>query len=306
VRFFRNPAQAFMRDGLGADVSVSGSAAPEDSEMFERTLDWSWKEELLQLCLETDEPERDALKQSSLQRLKANGAIPLTQQEDKWEDWAEILLLVHETESLTRGGTEPIPAEEIVLEYSAADAGEAVDVLDSAPGGSFRTTLVLPETAVCQPDVPDGPCLQVIPCFVGDQVSGAQLIGPLMSHLRTNLSRATRTRIVYISKNNAVYQDADAMERADAEAAVKRLLYLSRAGMCAPLPFFPKTSYQLFRTRDDGSAESVWNGNPNSEGEKKKFRAFFGDDMPDFEQVEAIAEAVFGTATFHEVKGGPA
>ena len=304
--FFRNPAQAFVRDGLGADVSVSGSAASEDSEMFEGSLDWSWKEELLQLCLETDEMERPVLKHACLQRLKANGAIPLTQQEDDWDDWAEILLLVHETESLTQGGKEPIPAEEIVLEYSAADAEETSDVLDPAPGGLFRTTLDLPELTVCPPGGPDGPCLQVIPCFVGDQISGAQLIGPLMNHLRANLNRATRTRIVYKSKKDVSYLDADAMARADAKAAVKRLLYLYRAGLCAPLPFFPNSSYKLFKTKDEVSAESVWNGNPNAEGEKKRFRAFFGDDMPDPEQVEVLATAVFGAVAFHEAKGGPA
>ncbi len=304
--FFRNPAQAFVRDGLGADVSVSGAAASEDSEMFEGPLDWSWKEELLLLCLETDETERPALKHASLQRLKANGAIPLTQQEDNWEDWTEILLLVHETESMTQGRRETIPADEIVLDYSAVDAGEAADVLDPAPAGSFRTTLFLPESTVCPPDGPDGSCLQVIPCFVGDQVSGAQLIGPLMRHLRANLSRATRTRIVYKSNDSAVYMDADAMSCASAEAAVKGLLYLYCAGMCAPLPFFPKTSYKLFKTRDAGSTESVWNGNPNAEGEKKEYRAFFGDDMPAAEKVEAIAKAVFGPAAFCEVKGGSA
>ena len=40
----------------------------------------------------------------------------------------------------------------------------------------------------------------------------------------------------------AMFVEADAMEQADAEQAVKRLLYLYQAGRLAPLPFFPKAS----------------------------------------------------------------
>ena len=303
--FFRNPAQAFVRDGLDADVSVYGTASSEDSEKFDGKLDWNWKEELLRLCLDTDEAEWATLKHDSLQRLKSNGAVPLTQQDDRWEEWSEITILAHETNSLTQNGTETIPAEEVVFEYTAADAGNTAAVVRPASNGLFRTTLVLPELTVCPDGGPDGSCLQVIPCF-GDDISGAQLIEPVMKHLRANLSRKTRTRIVHVSNNNAVFLDAEAMECAEAEAAVKRLLYLYHAGMRTPLPFFPKSSCEFFRTQNVHSAESVWNGNPNAKGEKEKFRAFFGEDMPTDAPVGELAEAFFGSVEFHEVKGGRA
>ena len=303
VRFFRNPAWTFVQDGLDAAVTVFETASSEDSEPFEGRLDWSWKEELLELYLETDESERAALKHSCLQRLKANGALPLTQQEDDWRDWMEIALLAHETESLTQAGTELIPAEERVFEFTDADAGESANAIEPSLGGTFRTTLILPESKVSPSDAPDGSRIQVIPCF-GEGVSGAQMIEPVMRHLRANLDRKTRTRIVYIAKNNAAYLDAAPMEQTDAENTVKRLLYLYHAGMRTPLPFFPKTSYELYKTGNARQAESIWNGNPNAKGEKEKFRAFFGEDMPAAAQVGKLAEAFFGPAAFHEVKGG--
>ena len=305
VRFFRDPAKAFVQNGLNASVSVFEAAASEDSEKFEGRLDWGAREELLALYLETDEAERAALKHDSLRRLKADGALPLTQQEDDWQDWSEIAALACETEALTQDGTELIPAEERVFAYTAADAGKTAEIMDPVPGGTFHTTLILPELKICPTDAPDGSCIQVIPCL-GDGVSGAQLIEPVLKHLRANLSRKTRTRIVCIKKNAPVYLDADAMEPADAENAMKRLLYLYHAGLRIPLPFFPNSSYELFKTGDMKRAETVWNGNPNTKSEKERFRAFFGEDMPAAAPVAELAGAFFGSAEFREGKGGRA
>ena len=305
VRFFRDPAKAFVQNGLNASVSVFEAAASEDSEKFEGRLDWSAREELLALYLETNETERPALKHNCLQRLKADGALPLTQQEDDWQDWSEIAALARETESLTQDGTEPIPAEERIFAYTAADAGKTVEIMVPAPGGTFHTTLILPELKIYPTGAPDGSCLQVIPCL-GDGVSGAQLIEPVLKHLRANLSRKTRTRIVFIKKNTPVYLDADAMESADAEIAMKRLLYLYHAGMRIPLPFFPNSSYELFKTGDMKRAETVWNGNPNTKSEKERFRTFFGEDMPAAAQVGELTGTFFGSVEFHEGNGGRA
>ena len=305
--FFRNPAGTFVQDRLDASVSVSETASSEDSEVFEGKLPWDRKEELLQLYLETAEADRPVLKTNCPQRLKADGVLPLTQQEDTWQEWSEIAALAHETESLAQAGTELISAEERMITYTAADAGESARALGPVPSGTFRATLVLPDLKVHPTGDPDTPCIQVIPCF-GDSMSGAQLIDPVMRHLRANLSRRTRTRIIYLQNGRAAYLDADAMECADAENAVKRLLYLYRAGMSVPLPFFPKSSYELFRTGDIESAESVWNGdgNPNSKCERERFRFFFGEDMPVDAPVGELAAAFFGPAAFHEVKGGRA
>ncbi|MBR4253997.1 MAG: exodeoxyribonuclease V subunit gamma [Lentisphaeria bacterium] len=307
VSFFRNPAGTFVQDGLNAAVSVFETASSEDSEMFEGKLPWDVKENLLDLYLETDEADRAALKTNCLQRLKTDGVLPLALQEDTWQEWSEIAVLAHETETLTQAGAERIPAEERAFTYTAADAGETAGALGPVPDGAFRDTLALPELKVYQTGDPDAPLIQVIPCL-GEDISGAQRIEPVLRHLRANLSRKVRTRIVFIRNRNAAYLDADAMECADAENAVKRLLYLFRAGLRVPLPFFPKSSYELFRTGDAESAESVWNGggNPNAKGEKEKFRAFFGEDMPVSAPVGELAAAFFGSAVFHEVKGGPA
>ena len=305
VRFFRDPAKAFVQNGLNASVSVFEAAASEDSEKFEGRLDWSAREELLALYLETDEAERAALKHDCLQRLKADGALPLTQQEDNWQDWSEIAALARATESLTQDGTEPVPAEERVFTFTAADAGKAAEIMNPVPGGTFHTTLILPELNICPNGAPESSCLQVIPCL-GDGVSGAQLIEPVLKHLRANLSRKTRTRIVCIRKNNPIYWDADAMDPADAENAMKRLLYLYHAGMRIPLPFFPNSSYELLKTGDMKRAETVWNGNPNTKSEKERFRVFFGEDMPAAAQVGELAGTFFGSAEFHEEKGGRA
>ena len=304
--FFRNPAGTFVRNGLDASVTVFGNAAPEDSELFEGGLDWDLKKELLRMYLETEETDRTELKRNSLRRLKLNGAVPLTQREDDWQDWTEIAELARGIESVTATGTETIPAEEREFEYSAEDAGESGMELQSVLSGTFRTTLTLPEMKVSPSGEPDGTCIQAIPSLT-DKLSGTLLIDPIMAHLRTNLSRKTRTRIVYIgNKGSASFVEADAMESTEAEQVVKCLLYLYHAGMYTPLPFFPKASYKFFQTKNISDAESAWEGNMNSKGDAERFGAFFGGEMPSGKLVESLAEAFFGAVVFTGGKGGKA
>ena len=301
--FFRNPAGTFVRNGLDTSVTVYGNAAPEDSELFEGGLDWDLKKELLLMYLETGETDREELKRNSLQRLKLNGTIPLTQREDDWQDWTEIAELARGIESVTANGTETIPAEEREFEYSSEDAGESGAELQSVLSGTFRTTLTLPEAKVSPSGESDGTCIQAIPSLT-DKISGTLLIDPIMTHLRANLSRKTRTRIVLIgNKGSASFVEADEMERAKAEQVVKCLLYLYHAGMYTPLPFFPKASYKLFQTKSMNDAESAWEGNLNSKGDVERFGAFFGGEMPSGKLVESLAEAFFGAAVFIGGKG---
>ncbi len=302
--FYRNPAGLFVRNGLEASVNVYENASPEDSEKFEGDLEWGQKEELLRMYLETDPSDRAELKRSFLRKMKLDGVVPLTLDEDDWKIWTEIAVLAREIESVAAAGTEVIPAEERVFEYTEADAGESGRLLRNVLSGSFRTTLILPEVTVSLPDVPDGPCIQAIPCLT-DTLSGAQLIEPVLGHLRANLSRKTRTRIVSVGKNNsAVFADAEAMEQSEAETAMKRLLYLYHAGMYTPLPFFPGSSCKLYQTGSMSEAESAWNGSRYSKGDVKRFGAFFGGKMPSGELVETLAEAFFGAVVFTGAKGG--
>ena len=304
--FFRNPSGTFVRNGIDASVTVYGNASPEDSEMFEGKLDWDWKTELLQMYLAADEADRTELKHVSLKRMKLNGAVPLTQTEDDWQDWAEIVELARGIEAVTAAGTEVIPAEERDFEYTAEDAGECGVELQSVLSGTFRTTLILPEAAVSPSGDPDGTCVQAFPCMT-DRISGSLLIEPIMKHLRANLSRKTRTRIVYFKeKKGVMFMEADAMEQADAEQKVKCLLYLYRAGMLAPLPFFPNASCQLFLTGSLNDAENAWEGGYNSSGDASRFGMFFGGAMPSGALVESLAKAFFGAAVFNGGKGGKA
>ncbi|MBR3687899.1 MAG: hypothetical protein IKL85_02370, partial [Lentisphaeria bacterium] len=185
-------------------------------------------------------------------------------------------------------------------------AGESGMELQSVLSGTFRTTLTLPEMKVSPSGEPDGTCIQAIPSLT-DKLSGTLLIDPIMAHLRTNLSRKTRTRIVYIgNKGSASFVEADAMESTEAEQVVKCLLYLYHAGMYTPLPFFPKASYKFFQTKNISDAESAWEGNMNSKGDAERFGAFFGGEMPSGKLVESLAEAFFGAVVFTGGKGGKA
>ena len=179
-------------------------------------------------------------------------------------------------------------------------------MLQNVLSGTFHTTLILPETKVSPSGDPDGICVQAIPCLT-NKISGSLLIEPIIMHLRANLSRRTRTKIVYCEeKKGAVFLEADAMEQADAEQAVKRLLYLYQAGMLVPLPFFPKASCQLFQTGSITEAENAWEGDWGSSGDAGKFGMFFGGEMPSGALVESLAKAFFGAAVFTGGKGGKA
>ena len=269
--FFANPAGKYLRDTLDARVSVQESSSPEDSEPFENKLDFEVKDGLIRSYLESS--DRDALKGVSLRRLKADGSISLTQDADEWEDWSDIAMIVQRMETDAAGLTEyPVPAGEMLFEYSAADADELAGMIfDPVPGDIFQTMLILPDTQVYQPESPDEPCVRM-EWSLAKKVSGSMLIRPLMNHLRANLARKTATRLLYLDKDKRVISlKADAMEQTDAEKIMKRFLCLYHAGMRKPLPFFPKTSYAYYAEADElkkrSQAESYWNGSQNSKGE---------------------------------------
>ena len=300
-RFFANPAEQFVRGRLDARLSVRETSSPEDSEPFDSMLDYGVKDALIRSCLES--PDRDALESVSLRRLKADGSVPLMQGESDWQDWADAAAIADDMESVTGGMTKvTIPASETVFEYSAADVGELANLIYNAvPAGTLRSTLILPEATVYRPEDPAAPCVRLEWCF-GKDLSGSQLVRPILDHLRVNLDRKTATRLVYLNRQNRVTAArAEAMEPAQAEAAMKRLLCLYHAGMLKPLPFFPKTSYAWFTGADDQKqekAEAAWSGGGNAKGEVDKFGMFFGPELPSGGSFPGLAEAFFGAAVF--------
>lgn len=304
--FFANPAGKYVRDGLDARLSVQESSSPEDSESFGNKLDFDVKDKLFRSYL--DASDRDALKDISLRKLKADGSMPLTQNADDWGDWSDMVTLAQGLETdETRLAEQPIPAGEMDFEYSAEDAGELAGLFhDAVPGDIFRTTLFLPELTVHQPENPDEPCVRMT-WSLARNISGSQLIRPVLDHLRANLARKTATRILYLNKQNRLaVMNADAMERSEAEKIVKRFLLLYHAGMRKPLPFFPKTSYAYFSETDErkkvSAAASCWSGYGESKGEVDKFGDFFGTELPVSDCFKQLAEAFFGAVVFHQEK----
>jgi len=302
--FFANPAGTFVRDTLDARVSVQESSSPEDSEPFENKLDFDVKDALFRSCLEAS--DRDALKGVALRRLKADGRISLMQDADGWRDWSDMMTLAQGLEANGSLQAEQlIPAEETVLEYSAADAGELAGLIyDTVPRGTFRTALVLPDMKVHQPENPDGPFVRM-EWSLARNISGSQLIRPILNHLRANLAGKTVTKLVYLNKSNSIsVMTADAMEQADAEKTVKKFLCLYHAGMQKPLPFFPKASYAYYAGTDERKkrslAESCWNSNINSKGEVEKFGDFFGLALPVSDTFKSLADAFFGSVVFRQ------
>ncbi len=303
-RFFTKPADQFVRDSLDACLSVSETSSPEDSEPFETRLDFGMKDELFRSCLEASGSDRDALEHVALRRLKVNGIVPLTQNEDDWKDWTDMAALVQEIESRAQAMTEePIRAEERDFEWSAADAGSLAGMIfDAVPGGTFRTTLILPDAKVFRPENPDEPCVLFTGSFA-KEISGTQLVRPILDHVRANLDRKTETTIIYLNRQGRIsVMKANAMEQSDAERAMKLFLCLYHAGMRKPLPFFPKASYAYFAEPDEQkkvpAAEDGWNGGTNSTGDVERFGKYFGTELPADDCFKALARAFFETVVF--------
>ena len=171
----------------------------------------------------------------------------------------------------------------------------------------FRTTLILPDMKVYRTDNPDEPCVRMEWSFT-KELSGSQLVRPILNHLCANLNRKTVTRIVCLDKTKYVISKADAMEQAEAETTMKRFLCLYHAGMRKPLPFFPKASYACYAEADErkkrAKAEARWNGYGNSKGEVEKFGGFFGSELPAGDAFERLAEAFFGAVVFRPEDSG--
>jgi len=304
--FFTKPAEQFVRDGLDARLSVSETSSPEDSEPFETDLDFGEKDELFRSYLEAAGSDRNALEQVALRRLKVNGCVRLTQNEDDWQDWTEAAALAQEIEARTQNMTEhTIRAEEMEFECSAADAGALAGLIyDSVPTGTFRATLILPDAKVYRPENPEGPCVQMAGSFA-KKIAGSQLVRPILDHIRANLVRKTETRIVFLGDRKRIVAKADAMEPSEAERVMRLFLCLYHAGLRKPLPFFPKTSYAYFAEPDErkkaAAAEDGWNGGgANSTGDVDRFGKYFGTELPISDCFKALAAAFFGAVVFRQ------
>ena len=270
--FFRNPAKYFMRKRLDASVSILDEAVPEDAEMFEGKLDYTRKQELYDLYLRVrpgTTEEKAELARISLERMKADGAVPLTQTVDDWNEWLAVSALGDAVAAVGAGAERAmIPQTEHIF-----------------PCG---VTLILPETEVFGTD---GGRVQIIPCLA-KEVAGNQLVSATLRHLCANLREATVTRIVAINASNhtAVFHEAPGMDPDEAADKLDAILALYRDGLSRPLPFFPKTLCALARGKD---YRGHWTGSPNSEGEVEKFGLFFGEELPPVETLEPIANTVF-------------
>lgn len=295
IRFFSNPAGTYLRKRLDADVSTRETATPEDTELFEPQKDWKMTDELFRLYIETGKSEREDLKRICLRRMKDDGRVPLTQQEDGWTVWNAVAGIAETVENTTGNAEETIiPAETVVLEYSAADIGDlAGQLFDPVPKEVFRTELILPETKVYHDGAPGAPCIRTAWAFSGD-LSGAQLIGPVLHHLRANLKLETETRIAYSEDGGRIsVMTLEAMKETDAEHGLKTLLCLYRAGMRTPLRFFPRTSYAFFQSGNEAKAKDTWSG--FSGGEADRFGDLLGNELQIDDCFKTLAKAFFGT-----------
>ena len=269
-RFFRNPMNEFVRKRLDASVSVFEETAPEDSEPFEGSIDFGRRLELYELYLRVrpdSEKSRTALAQISLDRMKADGILPMTQTLDAWNDWNAISALGDAVIAAEKSA-EPfrIPAKEMTF-----------------PCG---ITLALPETEAF---AISGSGVQIIPCMV-NTVSVNLLVSSTLKHIGANLRRKTVTRIICLDGGSKIVLEAIEMEPTDAAEKMNGILELYREGMRKPLPFFPKTLYSLLQN-DDGRYVGVWSG--YNGGESKDFSMFFGEKLPPEDELRRLAMTVF-------------
>ena len=269
IRFFRNPAAAFVRDRLDASASVMEETPLEDSELFGGRLDFGKKQDLLDLYLRTAPEQRNRLARISLLRLKADGAVPLTQTAESWDDWERIAVLGEGIRAELDGREEtPLPQTERTF--------------------ACGVTLTLPEQAVYASS--PGDRVQVLP-DLGDKVSAYTLIRGILDHLGANLRGKTVTRILYGKDHETHRIEAEAMEPETAETALNGILELYCEGMKKPLPFFPKTIYAMFRNE---AYMPVWRGTHDVTGEVERFGMYFGDELPPVRDLERLMRIVFG------------
>ena len=104
----------------------------------------------------------------------------------------------------------------------------------------------------------------------------------------------------------------------DAAGLLSKLIEFYWRGLHYPLPFFPKTSFELVKERRSElsplqRARVIWQGNSFDDGEKElpAFRLCFGDRDPLSREFEELAVAIFGAMRVEKVptnrgKGGNA
>ena len=273
LRFLRDPAGEFVRKRLDAFVSVFVEAPPEDSESFQSGLDFERKKELFDLYLRTSPGRRGDLARISLERMKADGAAPLTQKPDSWDAWARIAAMGDFMESET-------------------GAAEKTSLPQTEKRFACGVTLTLPEQEAYVSG--EGACLQVIPCLA-KEITANLMLHAIVAHLGANLRRETVTRILWIREGRTMENrrfEASAMSPCDAEEVMNGILELYCEGMRGPIPFFPATLYAMSQNID--GCESAWTGSYGVPGEAGKFGLFFGDELPPRDELEPLMRTVFG------------
>ena len=269
IRFLGNPATEFVKKRLDASASVTEETPAEDSEVFEGKQDFDRTRELLELYLRTRPEQRSGLARISLQRLKADGAVPLTETPETWGDWKKIAAL----------------GENILAE---SGGGETLPLPQTEKTFACGVTLTLPEQDL--PVSSGGIRLQLIP-DIGNSISAHTLIRGILNHLGANLREKTATRILYVKDGAIHVSEAEAMEPDKAERAMNGILELYCEGMTKPVPFFPKTICAMFRNENHMLA---WRGTHQYKGEVEKFGMYFGDELPPEQELERLMRIVFG------------
>ena len=307
-QFFRNSLKTFAEKRLDASVFVFQETVPEDFESFGGAIDYKAKQDLLALYLRNRPATPDAranFAENCLERLKADGAVPLTQTPDAWAEWESVSALGDAVAAETDGtGTIALGRGEMTF-----------------PCG---VTLTLPETEL---HGDDRLCVQILPCLSKD-ITGNLMVEATLRHLVANLRTETATRIVSVKladpgkssrKKKSSIEPASAVPdvltpsgkvvtvsvlealpmKSDAAGdAMNSILMLYREGICGPLPFFPNTLYALLRGSDYKSQWSGGTGNWSGQGdapkgEVEKFGMFYGEVLPPEADLKRIMEAFF-------------
>lgn len=266
--FFGNPARYFMKKRLNAVPFEENEVQLQDTEPF--FLSWSGHGEVLQAyerILATPEEKLPELRQELLTRMRGNGSLPLySQLNEVWPLWDDSCSLCGNIRRFMGGELRHVKSSSVKI-------------------GKF--TLLLPAM-----EFYNG--VQLFPLFYKLPGNAYRYA---LRHLAANLA-ADGVESMMIGASEAYRLLPVGAENAGKMMA--EILSLYESGMRLPLRFFPKTSYNACFGTDE-LEKTVYNSWEGEYGEKEKFGKYYGNSVPDAEEVLEIAERFYQDLKFEVV-----
>lgn len=287
IKFYKHPADYFLKYRLKASPFEEQSAVLEDDEIFE------W-----------DHLQRYLIDHDLVEMLKTESR----QQKTK----PDLERAIARIEPILRAqGRLPIgvAGRTNLAEQIAEVADYALELANRAEGSDNRLELSFDSEWDDQPShltLSGDVTTKIQTLGRWASIKGRDRVELMIRHLAANAVEPTITTGLYKGVGGAVTEQKlnALLSPKEAQTKLRSLMEPYLSGLRGPLKFMPSSSWAWFEEPDvdrkNDRAESAWLGNYFASGEGGAFSFYFGETLPLCEEFEELAETIYGLVDWEE------